>query len=131
MQWIQGTAQDGRVQDTQTEQIIGCAYRVQNTLGAGFLEQVYEGALEHELIKAGFAVHKQQPINIRYDGVVVGDYVADLVVDQTVLIELKAVDVLTEIHAAQCLNYLKATGMETCPLMNFGKPKLEIRRFSR
>jgi GxxExxY protein len=130
MQGMQGMGRDGAVQDTQTQQIIACAYRVQNTLGAGFLEQVYEGAMQHELIKTGFSVERQKPIKIRYDGVVVGDYIADLVGEDAILVELKAVDQLTDIHAAQCLNYLKATQMKTCLLFNFGNPKLGIRRFS-
>ena len=113
-----------------TELIIGCVYRVANEMGCGFLEKVYENALAHELRKAGLSVEQQKPIIIRYDGVVVGDYVADLVVEGVVLLELKACKAFDEIHEAQCLNYLKATGLPICLLVNFGRPKVEIKRFA-
>src|SRR5436190_351366 len=74
-----------------TERIIGCAYRVSGTLGCGFLEKVYENALVHELTKSGLQVVQQHPIRIHYDGVVVGDYCADLIVENSILVELKAV----------------------------------------
>jgi len=111
-----------------TEQIIGCAYTVGNQLGCGFLEKVYENALAHELRKAGLVVAQQQPITVRYDGVVVGDYIADLLVAECVMVELKAVKALDDVHLAQCLNYLKATGLQVCLLINFGNPKVEVRR---
>ena len=113
-----------------TKIIIGCAYAVSNCLGAGFLEKVYENALTHELIKSGLHAHQQSPIKVLYDGVVVGDYVADIVVDNAVLLELKAVKALDDIHFAQCINYLKATGMKICLLINFGQPKIDIKRFA-
>jgi GxxExxY protein len=84
-----------------TETIIGCAYKVVNTLGCGFLEKVYENALAYELKKVGMKVEQQHPIQVLYDGVVVGDYVADLMVEDTVLIELKAVKAFEDIHLAQ------------------------------
>lgn len=111
-----------------TEKIIGCAYKVSNGLGCGFLEKPYENALAHELRKAGLAVAQQSPIQIYYDGIVVGDYFADLLVENSVIIELKAVRELDEVHRAQCLNYLKATGLPICLLMNFGNPRVDIRR---
>ena len=111
-----------------TEKIIGAAYAVGNTLGSGFLEKVYENALVHEIRKAGLQVDQQHSIQVRYDGIVVGDYVADLLVEGRVLVELKAVQALDDIHLAQCLNYLKATKLKICLLINFGKPKVEIRR---
>jgi GxxExxY protein len=111
-----------------TERIIQCVYIVAHTLGSGFLEKVYENALAHELKKSGFLVEQQKMIQVRYDGVVVGDYMADLLVQNSVLVELKAVKVLDNIHLAQCLNYLKATGFKVCLLMNFGTPKVQIRR---
>ena len=114
-----------------TERVIGCAYAVSNALGCGFLEKVYENALVHELRKGGLRVEQQQAIEVNYDGVVVGDYVADLLVEGSVLIELKAVRALEDLHLAQCLNYLKATGLTVCLLLNFAKPKLEIRRVVR
>jgi len=115
--------------DEVTGKIIGCAFTVSNTLGAGFLEKVYENALAHELRKAGLRVEQQKPITVEYDGVVVGEYVADLVVNGSVIVELKAVKALDQIHYAQCLNYLRATGMKVCLLLNFGTPKLQIKRF--
>jgi GxxExxY protein len=111
-----------------TERIIGCAYTVSNSLGCGFLEKVYENALAHELRKAGLIVAQQQPIKVVYDDVVVGEYIADLLIEGTVLVELKAIKGLDEIHMAQCLNYLKATGLHLCLLINFGKPRVEIKR---
>ncbi len=112
-----------------TKRIIGCAYSVSNALGAGFLEKVYENALAHELRKAGVFVQQQQPIQVHDDGVVVGDYVADLIVENAILIELKAIKGFDDVHFAQCINYLKATGMQICLLINFGQPKIEIKRF--
>ena len=116
--------------DQLTGQIIGCAYTVSNALGSGFLEKVYENALVHELRKQGLSVDQQHPISVQYDGVAVGEYVADIIVEQKVLVELKAVSELNEIHSAQCLNYLNATGLKTCLLLNFGRPKVELRRLS-
>jgi len=116
------------VMDQLSERIIGCAYSVSNGLGAGFLEKVYENALAHELRKAGLRVEQQRPLRVEYDGVVVGEYAADLLVEGCVLVELKAVKEFDEIHLAQCLNYLKATGLSLCLLINFGKPKAEVRR---
>ena len=114
--------------DRVTEKIIGCAYNVANTLGAGFLEKVYENALRIELRKEGLHVQQQHPVNVTYDGEIVGEYFADLVVENAVVVELKAVSGLDEIHMAQCLNYLKATDFKVCLLINFGKPKVEIKR---
>ena len=110
------------------ERIIGCALSVSNTLGAGFLERVYENALAHELRKTGLAVARQHRVQVFYDGVVVGDYAVDLLVEASIIVELKAVRVLDRIHTAQCLNYLKATGFRLGLLLNFGNPRLEIRR---
>ena len=112
-----------------SERIIGCAFQVSNTLGCGFLEKVYENALAHELRKNGLQVKQQEPITVTYDGVVVGDYFADLLVADTIIVELKAAKDLSEAFAAQCLNYLKATGMPLCLLLNFGKPRVEIKRY--
>ena len=114
--------------DPVTTRIIGCAFRVSNELGPGFLEKVYENALTHELRKEGLSVIQQQGIEVHYDGVVVGTFVADLLVEREVLVELKAVRDLDDSHLAQGLNYLKATGLRTCLLINFGRPKIQIRR---
>ncbi|MBN2376512.1 MAG: GxxExxY protein [Sedimentisphaerales bacterium] len=114
--------------DKITEKIIGCAYTVANTLGSGFLEKVYENALAHELCKAGLKVTRQASIRIHYDTIVAGEYTADLLVNDSVIIELKAVKNLDSVHTAQCLNYLKATKRKICLLINFGKPKIDIKR---
>lgn len=111
-----------------TEAIIGCAYQVSNTLGNGFLEKVYENALVHELRKSGFAVEQQKSLQVFYEEVIVGEYVADIVVNDAVLVELKAVQKLDSVHTAQCLNYLKATGLTVCLLINFGTPRVELKR---
>jgi GxxExxY protein len=111
-----------------TERVIGCAYTVSNSLGCGFLEKVYENALVHELRKNGLKTEQQQPIQVHYDDVLVGDYVADVLVEGRVLVELKAVKALDDVHVAQCLNYLKATGLHVCLLLNFANPRLEVRR---
>ena len=116
-----------------TERIIGCAFKVANILGVGFLEKVYENALAFELRKAGLAVEQQKPVSVYYEGVVVGEYVVDILVQNTnvsVLVELKAVKQLNDIHLAQCLNYLKAGHMKLCLLINFGTPKVEIKRIA-
>jgi len=112
-----------------TQRIIGCAFTVSNTLGCGFLEKVYENALSHELRKNGFQARQQEPIKVFYDGLVVGEYFADILVDDAVIVELKAVKEVSDAFAAQCLNYLKATGLPLCLLLKFGKPRVEIRRF--
>lgn len=111
-----------------TSAVIQCAYRVSNTLGCGFLEKVYENALLYELQKAGLKAEQQKPIAVHYDGIVVGDYYADLVVEDVVIVELKVVKAIEDIHAAQCLNYLKATGLSICLLINFAHPRVEIKR---
>ena len=113
-----------------TEKVIGFAYTVGNSLGAGFLEKVYENALIYELEKAGLKVEQQKPIKVYYKEVIVGEYMADLLVNDCLLIELKAVQDLEEVFYAQCLNYLKATGLEVCLLINYGKPEVQIRRVS-
>ena len=111
-----------------TEKIIGCAYTVSNTLGAGFLEKVYENALAHELRKAGLSDETQKPIQVWYDGVLVGDFFADLLVEGSVIVELKAARAIDDQQFAQCINYLKATGLKICLLINFGKTRVEVKR---
>ena len=114
--------------DRITENIIGCAYTVGNELGSGFLEKVYENALAHELKKTGLAVEQQYGVQVTYDGVLVGEFSGDLLVENSVLVELKTAKALDEVHAAQCLNYLKATGLRVCLLINFGSPRVQIKR---
>ena len=111
-----------------TEKIIGCAFQVSNKLGAGFLEKVYENALVYELNNAGLSIKRQVQLKVRYDGVIVGEYAADLLVEKCILVELKTVSNLEKIHLAQCLNYLKATGLKICLLINFGNIKVQIKR---
>jgi GxxExxY protein len=108
--------------------IIGCALTVANTLGSGFLEKVYENALAYELRKAGIAVAQQHGVVVLYDGDVVGEYTAVLLVERAVVVELKAIIALTDVHRAQCANYLKATGFRMCLLLNFGDLRLQIKR---
>ena len=112
-----------------TRKIIGCGFKVSNTLGAGFLEKVYENALAYEIRKAGLDVIKQYPVDVYYDGVVVGEFAADLVVEGLVLVELKAINDLGLKEEAQCLNYIKATNLPVCLLLNFGKPKMSTDRY--
>jgi GxxExxY protein len=111
-----------------TERIIGCAFKVSNTLGCGFLEKVYENALVHELRKNGLRADPQHPTSVYYDGIVVGEYFADILVEDTVILELKAANEHHDVFTTQCLNYLKATGKPLCLLLNFGKPRIEIKR---
>lgn len=111
-----------------TQKVIGCLYTVSNTLGGGFLEKIYQNAAAIEIAKSGLIVHQQYPIQVKYDGILVGEYFADLLVQNQVLVELKAVRLLDDVHAAQCMNYLRATGLPVCLLVNFYRPKLEIRR---
>ena len=113
--------------DDLTEKIIGCAYKVHNTLGPGFLERVYENALRIELEKLGLRVKQQEPINVTYDGQIVGEYYADLWVDERVVVELKAALALTKEHEVQLVNYLAATGVNNGLLINFG-PSVQIKR---
>jgi GxxExxY protein len=111
-----------------SKRIIGSALTVLHALGTGFLEKVYENALLHELRKAGLVATPQHRMVVRYDGIVVGEYTVDLLVEHVVLVELKVAKAIEEIHRAQCLNYLRATGLHLCLLLNFGKPRLEIKR---
>jgi GxxExxY protein len=119
---------DKDAQNQLSRRIIGCALVVSSALGVGFLEKVYENTLVHELVKAGLAVEQQHPVTVHHDGVVVGAYTADLLVENAVLVELKAVTASDTVHRAQCINYLKGSGLWLCLLLNFGSPRLEIKR---
>jgi GxxExxY protein len=114
--------------DAMSNRIIGCALTVANTLGGGFLEKVYENALAFELRTAGLAVEQQRGMTVSYKGIVIGEYFSDLLVEGVILIELKTVQALNRAHRAQCINYLRATGLHLCLLINFGAPRLEVRR---
>lgn len=110
-----------------TEKIIKAFYKVNNTLGFGFLEKVYENSMVIELKKMGCKVQQQKNIKVYYEGEEVGDYYADLLVDDLVIVELKAAETLHEEHEAQLINYLQATKIEVGLLLNFGK-KAEFKR---
>ena len=114
--------------DSLTEQIISCAYKVGNKLGYGFLEKVYENSLAIELAATRLNVETQKPINVCYEGQVVGEYFADMIVEDEIIVELKAVKAIGDIHLAQCLNYLKATGKKLGLLVNFGGDRVTVRR---
>ena len=111
-----------------TEKIIGCAYRVYNKMGFGFLESVYEKCLLIELRKAGLQVESQQPITVRYDGEIVGEFFADIVVENTIILELKSVRMIVKVHEIQLVNYLVATGKTVGLILNFGETKVEVKR---
>jgi GxxExxY protein len=111
-----------------TEKIIGAAFSVLNKLGTGFLEKVYENSLSFELRRSGLLVEPQKLFPVKYEGVIVGEYQADLVVSGKVIVECKAVSNVDSVHEAQLMNYLKASGVHVGLLINFGRPKLQYRR---
>ncbi len=115
------------IQEELSKQVIGAFYKVYNTLGYGFLEKVYERSMCIELRKSGFKVESQKPVVVFYENENVGDYFADIVVNDTLIIELKAAETIAEEHENQLINYLKATDMEVGLLFNFGK-KPEFKR---
>jgi len=113
--------------EQKTQQIIQAFYKVYNTLGYGFLEKVYQNSMVIELRKMNFQVQSQYPINVYYDDSRVGEYYADILVDDCIIFELKAAEAICEEHEYQLINYLKATDIEVGLLLNFGK-KPEIKR---
>lgn len=114
--------------DEITEKIIGAAYKVANTLGSGFLEKVYENALFIEIKKQGLDVKQQYNLPVYYENEKVGDYYADLFIEDSVIVELKTAKELAPEFSAQVINYLKAAKLDTGLLINFGKQKIEIKR---
>jgi len=114
--------------DDLTGRIIGLAMKVHRTLGPGFLESVYQKALLYELVKTGFAVESDKPIQVCYENVIVGDFKADLIVNDELIIELKAVSLLVVEHEIQLVNYLTATGKDVGLLINFGGKSLEFKK---
>lgn len=112
-----------------TYKINGAVFEVNKVLGAGFLEKVYENALLIELHNLGLKAENQMPINVKYKGKEVGEYFADIVVENKIIIELKSVEKILKIHEAQLLNYLKATNYKIGLLINFTHPKAEIKRY--
>ena len=113
--------------DTLSNLVIGCALAFSYALGSGFFEKVYENALAYALPKRDLAV-AQQGGGVRYHGVIVGEYITDLLIEDAVLVEIKAVKALAHVHRVQCLNHLKAIGLRLCLLLNFGQPRLAITR---
>lgn len=110
-----------------TREIINAAHTVHNALGYGFLEKVYHKSLFIELSKRGYSVEIEKPIEVRYDNHVVGDFFTDLLVENKVVVEVKATDKYTNVFEAQLLNYLKATGLQMGLIINFG-PSVEVKR---
>ena len=111
-----------------TEKIIGSAYTVHNTMGYGFLESVYEKCLLIELRKAGLKCESQKPIVVYYEGEVVGNFIADILVEDAIILELKSVKSIAKAHEVQLVNYLVATGKEVGLLINFGAERVEVKR---
>ena len=114
--------------DDLTERVLGAVFEVSNTLGAGFLEKVYERALLRELALRGIRAVAQASFAVNYKGQSVGEYFADILVDDALVLELKCVERLASEHMAQCLNYLRASGRRVCLLVNFQKPKVGWKR---
>ena len=114
--------------DNLTRQIIGCAYRVHNTLGFGFLESVYEKSMPIELAKVGLNVSSQHPVNVHYDNQIVGQFTADLLVEDEIIVELKSVQKLVQAFEVQLVNYLAATNKPVGLLLNFGPNCVEVKR---
>jgi GxxExxY protein len=117
--------------DPLTHKIIGCAYKVDSTIGSGFLESVYQKSMEIELHEAGLVFAPQKEITFFYNEKPVGNFIADFLVEDQIIIELKAVRQLIPIHELQLLNYLKATRMNTGLLINFGESGVDVKRKSR
>jgi GxxExxY protein len=111
-----------------TEKIIGCAYRVYNKMGFGFLESVYEKCLMIELKKAGLMAESQMSINVEYEGEVVGEFVADVLVEGLIILELKSVRRIVRAHEIQLVNYLAATKIDIGLILNFAEEKVEVKR---
>jgi GxxExxY protein len=121
-------ADERRYFDSLTEQVLSAVFEVSNTLGAGFLEKVYERALLLELRIRGIRAAAQASLDVTYKGRSVGEYFADMLVEDVLVIELKCVERLGDEHMAQCLNYLRASGLARCLLVNFQRPKVEWKR---
>lgn len=117
-----------RLLDSLTERVLGAVFEVSNTLGAGFLEKVYERALLKEIGLRGIPAIAQVSMPVAYKGHCIGEYFADILVEDVLVIELKCVERLAPEHTAQCINYLRASGRNVCLLINFQKPKVEWKR---
>jgi GxxExxY protein len=121
-------ATDERDFDLLTERVLAAVFEVSNTLGSGFLEKVYERALLRELLLRSIRATAQASFTIKYKGQSVGEYFADILIEDVLVVELKCVDRLAGEHTAQCLNYPRASGVTLCLLVNFQKPKVEWKR---
>jgi len=126
--WPPMNADERRCPDSLTEQVLAAIFEVSNTLGAGFLEKVYDRALLRELTLRGIRAKPQASFKVTYKGQAAGEYFADILVEDVLVIELKCVDRLTNEHTAQCLNYLKASAKTVCLLINFQNSKVEWKR---
>ena len=111
-----------------TEKIIGCAYRVYNKMGFGFLESVYEKCMLIELRKAGLNAESQKPITVYYEEEIVGEFVADIIVNDTIILELESVRQIINVHEVQLVNYLVATRKPVGLILNFGESKVDVKR---
>jgi len=111
-----------------TEKIIGCSYRVYNTMGSGYLEAVYEKCLAIELHSIGVRAEFQKPVDVYYENINVGSYVVDILVDNKLIVELKAVRSLAAVHEVQLVNYLAASRIPLGLLINFGEAKVDVKR---
>ena len=114
--------------DELTEKVIGCAIKLHRILGPGFLENIYHQALAHELAKAGISFVNEARMQVKYDGIVLGDYIADFLVDKRVVVEIKAVEVIAKAHEVQLVNYLNAIKFDIGLVINFGAQKVQIKR---
>ncbi|MEO8099170.1 MAG: GxxExxY protein [Acidobacteriota bacterium] len=122
---------DERRYETLTQNVLGAVFEVSNTLGAGSPEKLYERALMLEFGLRGIRATAQTSYTVSYKGISVGEYFADMLVEDVLLIELKCVDRLHSEHTGQCLNYLRASGLELCLLINLEHPKVEFKRVAR
>src|ERR1035438_2025437 len=118
-------ALDQQEYEALTEAVLGAVFEVSNSLGAGFLEKVYERALVRELGLRGIRTEVQAPLTVSYKGYAVGEYFVDILVEDVLMVELKCVERLGNEHTAQCLNYLRASGLGVCLLVNFQRAKVE------
>ena len=128
IEWPPMNADERRFLDSLTERVLGAVFEVSNALGVGFLEKVYERALLKELSLRGIRAAGQVSLSVSYKGQSVGEYFADMLVEDVLVVELKCVEWLCNEHTAQCLNYLRASGRSICLLVNFQKPKVEWKR---
>lgn len=116
------------IEDELSKRVIGCAMQVHRTLGAGFLESVYHRALELELADSGLGFASEQKLDVFYKGRIVGHFIADLIIEGHLIVELKAIETLATIHEVQLVNYLTATQKDTGLLINFGSKSLQVKR---